>query len=150
MQSAMSVPGARRENLVTTEVKDEVLVYDKERHHIHHLSQTAAAVWRLCDGQRTVSDVAQATGIEEDAVHMALHKLKDANLLDGALAPDMRGNQSRRSLMKKVGIAAVPAIVSITAPSAANASSHPCTGCFLCACVPPRTPICINGCCACV
>jgi len=152
MQSSRSVPGARRENLVTTEVKEEVLVYDEERHHIHHLNQTAAAVWRLCNGQRTVSDIAQVTGIEEDAVRITLHKLDQANLLNGALATDMRGNQSRRSFMKKVGIAAVPAIVSVTAPSAAVASSHcdnPCGGFGLCACVAPGTPACIDGCCVC-
>ena len=34
----LKVPAARIEDLVTTESKDEVLVYDQAVHHIHHLA----------------------------------------------------------------------------------------------------------------
>jgi len=44
MQSAMDVPQSRRDGLVMTELKGEVLVYDEDRHQIHQLNQTAAAV----------------------------------------------------------------------------------------------------------
>ncbi len=124
--SDLRVPAARTIDLVTTESKDEVLVYDQAVHHIHHLNATAAKVWRLCDGERTVSEIAAEAGIAEDAVKLALRTLEDAQLLDAPLATTMRGTQSRRAFMKKAAIAGqIPAIVSITAPiSAAAAGEH--------------------------
>lgn len=130
-------PLARTEDLVTTETKDEVLVYDQVRHHIHHLNVTAAAVWRMCDGQRTVAQIAREADIEEDAVWLALRKLADTHLLDGEIAAGPGGRQSRRSFLKKAGIATIPAIVSTTAPIAKAAASGgsgcsplPYGGCF--------------------
>lgn len=128
----LKVPAARVTDLVTTESKDEVLVYDQKVHHIHHLNATAAKVWRLCDGQRTVSEIAVETGIAEDGVKLALRTLEDAQLLDAQLLVSIRGTQSRRSLIKKAAVAgiAVPAIASISAPNAAASHSpgHVCTG----------------------
>ena len=146
------VPAGRVENLVTTKAGDDVLVYDQDRHHIHHLNPTAAAVWTLCNGRRSVSDISQATGFDSDAVRLALRKLEEANLLDGPLAPDVRGAmQSRRSFMKKAAVAglAVPMIASISAPAAsAQTSTGSCTPTI---CPPGFTPdqtpctVCENG-----
>ncbi len=85
-----AVPAARTIDLVTTQSNDEVLVYDQQAHHIHHLNATAADVWRLCDGERTVSDIAVETRPRRDAVQLALRTLEDAQLLDGELATAMR------------------------------------------------------------
>lgn len=127
----LKVPAARSLDLVTTESKDEVLVYDQAVHHIHHLNASAAKVWRLCDGERTVSEIAMETGLAEDAVKLALRTLEDAQLLDAPLGTSLRGMQSRRAFMKKAAIAgAVPAIVSVTAASAQVAGS--CTGELVC------------------
>lgn len=126
----LKVPAARMVDLVTTESKDEVLVYDQAVHHIHHLNATASAVWKLCDGKRTVRDIAEATSIDEEAVRLALRKLEEANLLEGDLAMTMRGTHSRRAFMRRAVVAgaiSVPVIVSITAPAAANHTS----GCAL-------------------
>jgi hypothetical protein len=46
--------------LVINELTDEVLVYDLKRDKAHCLNQTAAAVWKLCDGQRTAAQIALA------------------------------------------------------------------------------------------
>ncbi len=43
-------PLARKADLVTKEVADEVLVYDLKSHKAHCLNQTAALVWKYCDG----------------------------------------------------------------------------------------------------
>lgn len=120
------VPAARIKELVTNEVDGEVLVYDQATHHIHHLNETSAAVWRLCDGQRTLAEVARAAGIRPETVQVALGKLADASLLRDELALDLRAPaQSRRAFMKKAAIAgAIPAIVSVTAPLAAQAASR--------------------------
>jgi hypothetical protein len=120
-----TVPAMRTHDLVTTTSKDEVLVYDQAAHHIHHLNAPAAQVWYLCDGVRTVADLAIETGLTQDAVKLALRTLEEAKLLDGPLASDLRGTQSRRAFMKKAAIAgAVPAIISVSAPIAAAATSH--------------------------
>jgi hypothetical protein len=81
-------------------------------------------VWRLCDGERTASEIAVEAGLKHDAVKFALRTLEDAKLLDGTLASELRGTQSRRAFMRKAAIAgAVPAIVSISAPTAAMAAT---------------------------
>jgi hypothetical protein len=124
--SEFTVPAARVENLVTTTSRDEVLVYDQDRHHIHHLNATAAVVWNLCNGRRTVNELARIAAIDEDAVCLALRKLEDAHLLEGPLETGVRGTtQSRRSFMKKAAVAgvAVPMIASVSAPSASAANS---------------------------
>lgn len=132
---ATRVPAARFENLVMTEAEREVLVYDQSSHHMHHLNQTSATIWRLCDGQRTVADLTLETRAElgadvtDDMVVVAVAKLADANLLDGALASELRGStQSRRSFMRKAAVAgavAIPTIVSTTVPSRAGAPICP-------------------------
>ena len=127
MQRSLPVPAARTAHLVTTQSKDEFLVYDQQRHHIHHLNPTAAAIWWFCDGTRTVSDLARAAAVDEESVRIALRKLDDAHLLDGPLSTEIRGvTQSRRTFMRKAAVAgavAVPVVVSMSAPPAAAAQS---------------------------
>jgi hypothetical protein len=128
-----AIPAARIADLVITESKDEVLVYDTSNHHIHHLNRLSAVVWRLCDGSRSVADVTRMTRasvsgeVNDEVVRMALTKLEAADLLSGALETQMRAlGQSRRSFLRKAAVAGavvVPAIVSMTAPQAAAALS---------------------------
>ena len=49
-----SVPRARKEGLVVQDMPDELLVYDVDRHKAHCLNQTAALVWKRCDGKTSV------------------------------------------------------------------------------------------------
>ncbi len=120
------VPTARYEGLIVTETQDDLLVYDQDRHHVHHLNPTAATIWRTCDGNRSINTIASVAGIDEDDVVVALGKLQDAGLLNDTLVPVERESRSRRSLLKKAGIAA--AIVSVSAPTAAFAvSGAPCS-----------------------
>jgi hypothetical protein len=148
--STCVVPATRFTELVTSEVGGELLVYDPASHHIHRLNRASAAVWRLCNGQRTLTDVVSETGMADDTVRVALAELADARLLRDELAPGLRGSaQSRRALLKKAAIAGtVPAIVSITAPIAAAAatclpSNGVCTGSAQCC-----SGVCFAGRCA--
>lgn len=120
------IPAARRVDLVTTEADGEVLVYDRSSHHIHHLNVTTARVWHACDGRRSVETIAAEANVTPDTARQALTKLADARLLDGPL-PAGAGvaGSSRRSFVKRAGVAAIPAIVSVTAPLA---SAHASTG----------------------
>lgn len=127
-------PSARQDGLVVREVEDEVLVYDLERHEAHCLNASAAAVWRACDGSKTVAQITtqlQAEhdpSIDEDVVWVALADLWKQNLLQGAEEPTTRSGLSRASLLKKAGVGAaalsLPAITSLVAPTVAHAVSN--------------------------
>jgi hypothetical protein len=134
---------ARHEDLVMTEVNDETLVYDQTSHAIHQLNPTSRTIWTLCDGTRTVPDVAQAAGlalgaqVSSDVVRLALGQLGSANLLVGPIPAERRTSRhSRRTMLRRMAIAggvALPALVSISTPVAADHSSTchelgtPCT-----------------------
>jgi Coenzyme PQQ synthesis protein D (PqqD) len=122
-------PLARRDGLVVKTVGDEVLVYDLERARAHSLDGLAAAIWRRCDGHRPVAALAAAVRAETGvpvtaaAVEYGLAALGRARLLAGerpALGP------TRRQVLAKIGTAAaIPLVLSITAPTAAQAQSLP-------------------------
>lgn len=155
-----AVPAARFDGLVVTESGDEVLVYDKQRHQIHHLNRTSAVIWRLCNGERSVAGIAQEADSAMDSmpagivnVQLALIKLEEAHLLEGPLSPGLKPKtQSRRKLMKRLtlagaGIAVVTSITAHAASAAAcpsqvgNQCSTSSLGCTCCDVTPNK-----NGC----
>ena len=126
------VPRARKAGLVVKGLNDEVLVYDLERNKAHSLNESAAFVWKKCNGRRTVAEVAQALGKEfkfpadEQTVWLALEQLSKFYLLEEKVArPAGMPRISRRDMMR-IGAAAafaLPVIISIVAPTAANAQT---------------------------
>jgi len=89
-----SIPRARRDGLVIQELPDEVLVYDRERDKAHCLNQTAALVWKYCDGKTTVPTMARwlerdlnADTVDEKIVWYALGQLSKDHLLEESVAP---------------------------------------------------------------
>jgi hypothetical protein len=112
---------------------DEVLVYDLKRHKAHCLNQTAAMVWKYCDGQRTVADIAKLmqkdlhTPVDEEAVWFAVDRLGKAHLLEERLSPPAGSSRlSRRDAIRRLGLGAalaVPVVMSIVAPTAVSAAS---------------------------
>src|SRR5262245_2794497 len=124
-------PRARTSDLVVKAVKGEFLVYDLARHRAHSLNQTAAAVWRACDGTRSVTALGAAATRESgqnvpvDAVRYALQSLSRAQLLE---SPVEENGLSRREVMARLGTAAavaLPLVTTIVAPTAAQAQSAP-------------------------
>ena len=126
-------PKARKSGLVVQEMPDEVLVYDLNSNKAHCLNQTAATVWRACDGNNTVSDIATSFGKgSEDLVWLAIDQLVGlqrpplrAVLLEAGVVSKFKG-QSRREVIKKIGLAsiiAVPMVASLVAPQNALAAS---------------------------
>ena len=124
-------PIARKSGLVVQEVPDEVLVYDLERNKAHCLNKTAAMVWKSCDGNNSVADIArsvesQAGGaVSEDFVWLAIDQLSENDLLETEIRSAF-GNQSRREVIKKIGLASMvglPIIASLVAPSSAMAAA---------------------------
>ena len=153
-------PVARKNGLVVQEVPDEVLIYDLDSNKAHCLNKTAAAVWRQCSGNNSVSDIANLAGAElnsvlsNDIVWLAIDQLSDNRLLENEVRSNFSG-QSRREVLKKIGFAAVvglPIVASLVAPKNVLAlASCGCTNASIdCAgtnC--PSTTVCnSNGICA--
>ncbi|HEX8185528.1 MAG TPA: PqqD family protein [Blastocatellia bacterium] len=132
-------PQARKEGLVVQEIPGELLVYDLSRHKAHCLNQTAAFIWRHCDGKTTVPEIAARLGKEfnvpgdEEVVWVAIDQFNKTHLLRNGVTTAPNGKPvSRRAVLRKAGLAAavgVPLITSIVAPKAmAQASCIPRDG----------------------
>jgi hypothetical protein len=130
-------PARRERGLVVTEVAGELLVYDLERHRAHCLNAPAAVVFRHCDGNRTVQQLAavlarELGGPADDAcVSLALAALDRAELLsERGARPAEAAGVSRRELARRLAIL-LPAVTSVLAPTAAQAAAtcvSDCTG----------------------
>jgi len=116
-------PLGRAAGLVVDSIGDELLVYDTESRRAHSLNTLAAAVWRACDGQRDVDQLAELTGFDRNAVELALNNLADVALISGYQTSGI----SRRVVLRRLSLTAaglavgLPVIRSITAPTAAMA-----------------------------
>ncbi len=144
-------PHARKESLLVEELSDETLVYDLERHKAHCLNQTAATVWRHCDGQTSVGELARlledelAIPATEEVVWLALDRLERVHLLQRrAEHRTETPRYSRRQLVRRLGQIgiALPMIVSIVSPLAAAAVS--CITATQCAAESPQGNSCSN------
>ena len=95
-------PIARKSGLVIQEMPDEVLVYDLDSNKAHCLNQTAATVWKACDGNTSITEISRICGDSgnEDLVWLAIDQLSENNLLEKSLTSNFKG-QSRREVIKK-------------------------------------------------
>ena len=128
-------PRARTEGLVVKELDGEVLVYDLKRHQAHCLNPTAALVFRSCDGQTSVKEIARhlhsklKAPADERLVWLALDRLGRARLLEERTSPPPELVRcSRREWMRKVGLVGgltvlLPLVTSIVAPTPAEAAA---------------------------
>lgn len=116
-------PKARRDGLLVRKVGDEVVVYDRDSDTSHLLNEAMRAVWDLCDGSRTVDDIAARVEGGEEAVRLALGDLETVGLLLQPAASAPTG-MSRRRLLKTLaaGAVAIPVVVTLSAQPAA--ASH--------------------------
>ncbi len=146
---------ARITGLVVQEMPDEVLVYDMDTNKAHCLNETAAFVWKSCDGKNSVTDIVRefeannGGRVTEDFVWLAIDQLHENGLLEAGIESRFAG-QSRRDVLKKIGLAsmvALPVIASLVAPKSAMAAvSCACINAAACAAQAgcPSTTIC-NG-----
>jgi hypothetical protein len=49
---------AERPEVLVREIEDELVILDRERGVVHQLNGTATLVWKRCDGERSVRDIA--------------------------------------------------------------------------------------------
>jgi hypothetical protein len=129
-------PRVRSEALLLQELPDETLVYDQRAHRAHCLNRIAAEVFRLADGSRSVPELAEALGEkvgsrEPELVWAALDELGRADLLEQAPAQAV-APRSRRAALRRLGLGALlPTVISVLAPTPAEALAtcvEDCTG----------------------
>jgi Coenzyme PQQ synthesis protein D (PqqD) len=127
------MPLARKAGLVVKEVGGELLIYDLERDQAHCLNDTAALVWKHCDGKNDAATIATLlekklnTSIDQTVIWYALSQLSKDHLLEQPIAaPPVFAGMNRRQLIRALGVAtvvAVPVVTSIVAPTPAQAVS---------------------------
>ncbi|HEV7397877.1 MAG TPA: PqqD family protein [Pyrinomonadaceae bacterium] len=132
--AGVRTPRARTEGLVIQELPDEVLVYDRNSDKAHCLNQTAALVWKYCDGKTSVPNIAKrleqdlkTERVDERIVWFALSQLNKDNLLEEEVTPPaLLAGMNRREMVRVLGVAAVvalPLVTSIIAPTPAQAAT---------------------------
>jgi Coenzyme PQQ synthesis protein D (PqqD) len=122
-----------RKDLLVRELHDEVIVYDGRTRRAHCLNPTAAAIWKLCDGKKSVEEIASALNqalaapVDEGLVWLAVHEFKKSGLLQNEISPAVEQHMmSRRELMRKIAVGAalaLPIATSIVVPTPAAAVS---------------------------
>ena len=129
MKYSAVLPRARTKDLIVRELGDETLVYDIERDEAHCLNHVAGFVWRQFDGKTIAQQAAQrlqrkfGVSVDSDLVWLAINQLQRFHLLAESLkSPSV----SRRQVMLKYAPAALalPVIMSISAPTAAQTQSN--------------------------
>lgn len=129
IKSVAYIPVPNR-NVIVQDVFGELLVYDLQRNIVRRLNRIAAAVWKECDGQKSVEEIARAVAphfelpVDEQVILLALDRFRGAHLLAGTRKNEPRAAQvSRRELIKRIGVAALPLVTSMAVPAAAQAAS---------------------------
>ena len=115
---------SRSNGLVVYEIPGEVLVYDLDSNKAHCLNESAALVWKYCDGTNSIADIMlafESNGhgkVTEDFIWLAIDQLNENKLLQTRTTPRFQ-EQTRRQVLKNIGLAtmiALPFIASIVAP----------------------------------
>ena len=138
------IPVARKENILITEVDNEMMIYDRARNACHCLNPIATKVYEYADGRNTIDDIAafikEELVLAEDIdirglVWLALEELEKCNLIKEYRAeplPDLPEISRRKVLGKTAKLAGAagigvlfPMVKSVIAPKPAMAASGP-------------------------
>jgi hypothetical protein len=120
-------PRSREDELLVETLDDELLICDLRTDSAHVLNQTAARVWRACDGHRDVHALAQECGLDADTVRFSLDCLQKCDLLEATPGVSRRVLIRRGAIATAGAGAALPVISSLALPTAAMAQSVPMT-----------------------
>ena len=131
----MILPNARAEDLVVKQVADETLVYDLQRHRAYCLNEAAGLIWRHCDGLTDARTAAASLRRElglpanEEIVWLGVGSLRKARLLAEPPEPRLLATRyTRRKFLRQTAMASaaailLPTVISIVAPTAAQAAT---------------------------
>lgn len=118
-----------RNNIVVQNAGKDLLVYDLATHKAYLLNETSAKVFNACNGNTSLKEVERKHQLPEDLIYLTLDELWTNGLIEGNKI-NYFNNQSRRDVIKKVGLAtlvAFPVITAVTAPTAIQAGSGVCS-----------------------
>lgn len=121
------VPRPRRRGVVSQDVDGETLLYVEATHQALALNAPASRIWHLLDAERSVGALSTATDLAPALVLAALRQLSEAGLLENGDELPLRRSMTRRRLLADAALAAIPVVLLIVAPGAAEACST--TGC---------------------
>jgi Coenzyme PQQ synthesis protein D (PqqD) len=117
-------PMARSERLVVQRIDDELVVYDQVSHQAHCLSAVAAAVWGLCDGERSAAQIADELRRDVADVDRAVDELRATELLEDPAAAGISRRDAAKRLAQIGGAAfAAPLVYSVAIGPATAAAS---------------------------
>jgi Coenzyme PQQ synthesis protein D (PqqD) len=80
-------------NGIVRELAEDLIVYEKKTDTVYCLNSTAAQVWKLCDGKRTVSEITEALArevkspVDKKLIWVTLKKLWVAGEAGGRKGP---------------------------------------------------------------
>jgi len=130
-----TMPRARQAGLIVREFEEETLIYDVDTDKAHCLNQTAALVWKHCDGTSSVTQICAVlsqtmeTTIDEKVVWYALEQFNKDRLLEEKIESPAAlkiAGMSRRQMVRTLGLAAmvaIPVVTSIVAPTPVQAGA---------------------------
>jgi hypothetical protein len=131
MTSSLRPRNIQGDRITIQDVETETLIYDERRHKAWCLNRSSASIWRLCDGQHTVAQIAALAAVDlgspvsEDLVLLTLEELREKDLLEPQTVEFLPRGLSRRQMISRVGLAAtalLPVIAALAAPPASAQS----------------------------
>jgi len=137
MQSTLLPRRVPSDRIIVREIDSETLLYDERTHKAWCLNVSSACIWRLCDGNHTVKQIAETASeelgdsISEDIVLVALAELREKELVEEMSPVVLPDVISRRRMISRAGLAAaalLPVIAAITAPTARAGSGSAGSG----------------------
>ena len=143
-----TMPRAREAGLIVRELEEETLVYDVDTDKAHCLNQTAARIWKHCDGISSMTEICELlsrtieTTVDEKVVWYALEQFNKDGLLEEKIEPPAAfkiAGMSRRQMVRTLGLAAmvaIPVVTSIVAPTPVQAGAS---------CLPPDSKCSTDG-----
>jgi hypothetical protein len=118
-------PQARTEGIIDERVDDDLVLYDRDSQTAHSLSAGAARVWEFCDGDRSMTEIAQQLQLEPALVDQALAELSERGLLVELPESLISRRQAAKRLAKVGGAAFVAPLIYSVAIGPAMAAASP-------------------------
>jgi hypothetical protein len=140
------VPRRRANGLISEVLDGESLLYVEATHRAFCLNAAASRVWEAIDGVRDASAIARHAALDADVASGMLREMGEAGLLDEVPQVSPPSVDLSRRRLVRTGLVALPFIMAITVPRAAEAASActvglpggpPCS---------PTTPCCAGTC----
>lgn len=150
----MDLQPRRAEDVVIDDLAEEAIAYKRGGFRFFRLSSSVKVVWRLCDGERALAEISRElsreTGLPEDPewAALCLQRLYRYRLIE-TRPPDTpipKTDEVRRRLLRMgLGLALLPVVTLVNAPSPADAGSLRGSGASCTDSAQCRSGVCFGG-----